>query len=278
MGKFNQAYQATVTRKAVFQTGRPGEPKIEMAYKTGTCTLEFKLNGVAVNLDGNWCTQGSYATGTEKAAFFWSGDDRYIYFPDSKISFHIRKKNSVAMGCYMNVKVCLPDDVLATETLVGLFGSNPDGNKGNDFVDRQGKDLNHQGKTTWADAYNYCTDHWCVRQTSDSLFATPMSPATCDEPYDDSLEKAVAGADDLKTICGNNAACLLEGLAGGASDSIDSARELKETYAVEIIPIPKQTEDPVEKDQIFETTPVEPAPAPVTRTNDGSAFGDPVSS
>jgi hypothetical protein len=314
MGKFKPEYQATVTRKAVFQTGRPNEPKIEMAFRPGTCILDFKLDGKAVDLDGSYCMKGSYATENLNAAFFSSQDDRYIYFPGSKISFHIRRKNSVTMGCYMNVKVCIPDDVLATEMLVGLFGGNPDGTTGNDFVDRQGKDLNHQGKTIWADAYNYCTDNWCVRNQADSLFSTPMPSGTCDDPYDDSLEKALESNDDLKVICGNNMACLVEGAAGDATDSIDSARELQEAYGVEIIPIQKIAEDPLEKDAIFEKTPVEPAPVlvvpttggetviadptpvdksviadpdpvpptiiddPAPKKNDGSAYGDPVSS
>ena len=155
MNKFDPAYQATVTRKTVFTTGRPDEPKIEAWYDPGSCWLRYRVDGVERYLDSLWCAEGSLATGTEDVAYFVSGNDRFFYFPKSGISFHIRKKHSDSMGCYMNIKVCLPDDVIAKEKLVGMFGS-PDGSNTNDFMTTSGVDLDavHNQKTEWGDAYD----------------------------------------------------------------------------------------------------------------------------
>ena len=117
---------------------------------------------------------------------------------------------------------------------------------GDDFHNRQGDDLNHNGNTEWGDAYNYCVDNWCIRDPDkNSLFpaGSRMDPVTCDEPYDSSLEDMVKNAPpELLKICGREPSCLIEGLGGDVADAIDSVATLKEN-GVEVVPYEEEQEN-----------------------------------
>ena len=112
--KFENDTQGTVTTAAALVTGESGEPKIEVRFNG--CKLEYLINGVIIDLDSKWVREGTLSTENFVAHFFLKRDDRLFYFPGSGISFHIRKKHSDKMGCYMNVKVCLPYKMLQEQT------------------------------------------------------------------------------------------------------------------------------------------------------------------
>lgn len=263
----DKALQATVARKVVLRTPDDSEPKLEVRYfdiLNKRCRLQYLLDGKAVNMDGAWLRHGSLASGTEKVQFYVSRHDRYFFFPGSKISLHIRKKHSDAMGCYMNLKICLPDEIVKDEKIVGLLGS-PNGDASDDWMDPQGNNLDHQDKVDWAQGFNYGTKTWCCKEEADSLFGSPMKcnpKECCDEEYNDDLERAVMGApEELRSVCGFDLDCLTDGTAGGISDSTDTVRELKEVYGVEVSPEEKETDpDTEEEDEVFEETSVKPAP------------------
>jgi len=198
----------------------------------------------------------------------------------------VRKKHSAKMGCYLNVRVCLPDKI-KSENIVGLLGS-PNGDTSDDFMDADGTNLNwvNLGKTEWEDGYNYGTQNWCIRGQGVSLFKDPMDPSlgSCDEPYDDTLANSVANApDDIKEICGVDINCLIESMAGDIEDGVDSVRELEENFGgLDTTPKPTDT-DVEEEDEVFEQTTVKPASdsvvkktsAVVEKTSTPGTYGDP---
>lgn len=256
--KFDNGSQGTVTTAATLVTGAAGEPKVEVRFNG--CRLEYLINGVIMDLDSKWVRDGTLSTQNFVAYFFLIRDDRYFYFPGSGISFHIRKKHSDKFGCYMNVKVCLPDE-LAREHIVGLYGS-PNGNVEDDFMDRVGVSLTHRGNTYWKAAYHYCTSNWCITDPVNSLFETPIDGEHCHEPYDKTLESNVMSAPpELFSICEGNIECLVDGILGDISDSTDSLAEQLFLSQHEESPEEEVDDpDPMEQDRIFEQTEVKAAP------------------
>ncbi|CAB9503895.1 von Willebrand factor type D protein [Seminavis robusta] len=199
-------WAGTTTTGAVLTTGFAGEPKVEVAYNE-KCDLHYYIDDEEHDLDSDWSTDGTIALGTDKVNFFRSGSDRYFHFQDSGVSFHVTLRYNHVFGCFINVKLCLPDEI-KSQRLVGIFGS-PDGNKQNDFMDHDGTDLETVGKIYWGQIYDYCTTTWCLG--SDSLFKVSGSGDTCEKPYDDTIEQAVKNAgEEVKAECGDNMACMVD--------------------------------------------------------------------
>jgi len=222
--------------------------------------VEYYIDGQRVMLDSLWARNGTLSTGTEAVHYFPKGNDRFFYFPGSGISFHIRKKHSSMLGCFLNVKLCLPDDITQQERIVGLLGT-PNGNTEDDFMDSNGVDLGHKSILEWKDAYDYCTQNWCIKDKADSLFVTPIDTNYCNEPYDETLELQVKNSpQELVDLCGGDIACLIEGTAGDISDSTESIAEQRAMVSVEAIPEIDANDPGVEdQDKVFEATNVDPA-------------------
>lgn len=256
--KFEAATQITVTTAATLVTGHSGEPTIEVRFNG--CKLEYLINGVSKDLDSKWAREGTLSTENFVAHFFLKGDDRIFYFPGSGMSLHIRKKHSDKMGCYMNVKVCLPSSMLK-QTIVGLYGS-PNGYMGDDFMDRDGISLNHRGNIFWDAAHHYCASNWCIKDPANSLFEIPVLGHYCHEPYDSSLENDVMDVSpDIFAICDGNMECLVEGTAGDISDSVDSlAEQLLLSQHEVFLEEGEDDPDPMDHDRVFEQTEAKAAP------------------
>jgi len=273
--KFLSDQQATVTRAITIQTGRKDEPKFDLVFDG--CTANTYLDGKKINIDAGYGQYGTQATHNPGLHMMAKGNERWFYYSGSKVLVHIRKKNSKVMGCYTNTCVCIPDDLKA-ERIVGLFGS-PNGDMADDFMAMDGTNLEHGGKTTWADAYNYCHDDFCIRDQAFSMFGTPMSATHCDAPYDPKLENEVANASpELKAICGDDVACLIEGAAGGIEDSADSVQTQRDLGTTEAAPTDSDTDpNPADYNSVFQKTVVVPAPISgnPTKTDGANVKGDP---
>lgn len=70
-------------------------------------------------------------------------------------------------------------------------------------------------------AYNYCTENWCIRDATESLFSYETGKTfddyeNCDGSYDASLETDVANAPQcLKDFCDFDTGCIIDGLTLG---------------------------------------------------------------
>jgi len=91
----------------------------------------------------------------------------------------------------------------------------------NDWMDSGGNVIRLPATSNglmFEEAYNYCIT-WCIIDTADSLFETPMGSAGCSAPYDDIAQLAFAGASDsIKSTCGSNKRCILDAVVGDVTD------------------------------------------------------------
>lgn len=243
--RFSADKQATVLNGITIDTGRDDEPTIEVDFTN--CWLRYWIDGVEKRLDYDFILHGTYATGTPAVHFINNWFDRWFWFPGSGISVHIRRKQSATLGCYFNVKLCLPEDIQDQERLVGLLGS-PNKKASDDFMARDGTSLVHGGNTEWKAAYDYCTENWCIKDPAENHFRNPSDSAHCSEPYDPTIENAVKNAPEwLKNLCGGDAACMTEGIAGGVGDASDSITEAKTLKVDEVVEINEETEEKTEE-------------------------------
>jgi len=274
--------QATVTTGIHFRTGRPEEPDIELDFTW--CWARYYVDGVEKKMDSKFVLNGTLATDNENVHLFNNWVDRWFWYPGSGISLHFRMKRSANMGCYYNVKLCIPDDI-KSERMVGIFGS-PNANQADDFMARDGTSLDHQGNTEWEDAFTYCAENWCIDDNANNHFMTPGDNAHCKVPYDPALENSVKNASpELQAICGGNTACLIEGAAGGteeAGSSVTEQADLGQVEEVEITPESEEAAEMAEQKQrnLDDENPdipnnPTPAPAPAAESTPPAPVPDP---
>jgi len=227
--------QVTVTRAVKFTSPNADEPTVEVVMNG--CRREYYVDGEYLKLDTLWQQLATDAAQHEKLKFrALRGDKRTFYFVDSGIQITVRRRRSTTMGCYLDVTICIPDD-LKTEQIVGLLGT-PNGDDTDDWVDETGLIL-PQGDLIWEDAFVYAKN-WCIE--GGSSFASDCGDACghCDEEYDSTLEEQMKNVSpELLAVCGNNPACLIEGTLGDLDDAADSVVVLSEAAPELVIsPIP----------------------------------------
>ena len=89
---------------------------------------------------------------------------------------------------------------------MGLLGT-PNGDRKDDWMTPQGSPVSVQGDKRFEPAYEYCTQNWCIRNETDSLFSYSEDKkfsdiSKCDAPYNKAIEEAVANAsEELISLC-----------------------------------------------------------------------------
>ena len=74
-------------------------------------------------------------------------------------------------------------------------------------------------------SYEYCTEHWCIQESTDSIFTYGAGESfedinKCDLPYISNIEdNLVNPTQELIDTCGNSVACMVDGLCGDMSDA-----------------------------------------------------------
>lgn len=133
---------------------------------------------------------------------------------------------STSFGCFFQqLQTYMSQAITMSEDIVGLLGT-PNGNPFDDWMDQSGNTLqvprDEHGKL-FKPAYDYCTSNWCIRSETESLFTHSETLRfddlnKCDTPYGTAPDLSSA-SDELKTICGSDTACLIDGIAGGVEDA-----------------------------------------------------------
>lgn len=104
----------------VVKTDRNDEPMLEFSlWGNNMCHTKFIIGGKEVDVYGNYNRNGTISTGTEKIHYVHNGG---LAWPESGITIKFTKKHSKALGCYINVDICI-DNEFKNEQLVGLLGS-----------------------------------------------------------------------------------------------------------------------------------------------------------
>jgi len=235
----------TTTIGAVLRTGVEGEPLVEAQYTNPeTCELKYFIDGVEYDLEGTDESDFAATVGNDKAGFFKRGRNRYFVYKESGISFRLAINKHPKFGCFFNVKLCLPDELIETERLVGQLGS-PDGDPLNDYMNRDGtiyegvQPFAHSyPEGYWSDVHEYCTTVWCVSGEQDSLFQVPTTLDHCDaSPYQGVVEEAIENTiEEVKELCGDDIPCLVDGEAGGLDAAEQTLQDERDLEGEEKIP------------------------------------------
>ncbi|CAB9499033.1 domain-containing protein [Seminavis robusta] len=267
-GKVRRRPRVATHQGAVIKTGINGEPKVEIAY-TKECAISYRIEDTLVDLDNNGGN-----TGTNMVAFFASGNTRTIEY-DSGFSLKVQLR-SWSGDCYLNVYLCLPETV-ADQRFVGILGT-PDGNKNNDFTDRQGVSTGLAIRASKKEAHEHCVKTWCTHP-SENLFNEPTASQQCNVviPYDDDLETKVAEIATTNpewfSLCDGDEECLMDALAAddidqGVRTLIDGEADPEPPGIDEIEPatVPQEERPPGTPPP----PPTEPAPTSSTPANERS--------
>lgn len=140
-----------------------------------------------------------------------------------KVSFSVYKSGS--FGCYFEwLNFYIPIEFITGGNIVGLLGT-PNRNPYDDWMKTDGTPIIISGSTDliYEEAYNYCTDNWCINQQTDSLLtfsngSTFSDFNQCNVPYGGRPDFSSA-SEALINLCGTDVACLIDGLAGDLSDA-----------------------------------------------------------
>lgn len=156
-----------------------------------------------------------------------SGDIRIQYPNGIEISFQVQVSST--FGCFFEyVEVFLPDSYVASNQIVGLLGT-PNDDFRDDWMNRNGDRVPppiSSEERLFKRAYEYCVSNWCLNSANDSLFTyeegTSFSDFNkCDVPYSNP-PKISAASPELRSICGVDEACLIDGIVGGLDDARNS--------------------------------------------------------
>ena len=191
------------------------------------CAAHIYLDGVlqTVSRNSHLSNDGSYAmlfnaVGGVDIQFF----DTSVTPSLNSTSLRIRVGGSPndKFGCSMSTWICLPlNDPTLRSDVVGLLGT-PNGNREDDWTTPSGEVLPIVPRGP--DSFAYCTTHYCVETAAESLFKydsnrTFLEQYSCASVYpgEPVLEEAPP---EILAICGEDAACLLDGINGGPEEAI----------------------------------------------------------
>lgn len=180
-------YIGSGTQAVVINTGVEGEPVVEVNAETegatsgGQCAMSYYFDGEKVDL----AADDSVGAVTFERRETWEknlwGDNWYthhqrnLYFENSGVFVQVTKKYWKMYGCFMNVRICIPDDMKGDLDLYGMLGD-ADGDASNDFKDKEGNVLNK--KPEWGERDDWCNANWCVPMRNPASSKNPMSAVT----------------------------------------------------------------------------------------------------
>lgn len=206
-----------------------GFPTVQMSMAQVNGSLSTSISGCPVSLFVNGAERNvTDNVGDGNADVSLSGS-RVIIRLLSGVRLTFRPRRSSFFGCYFEgLETFLPRDIVDSGSVVGLLGS-PNNNFGDDWMKRSGEIVplpNSSSDRIFAPAYNYCTQNWCIRNASESLFVYEQglnhtSFDLCGVPFGSPIDLNSASP-ELVALCGEDRACLVDGLVGDIDDAASS--------------------------------------------------------
>jgi hypothetical protein len=217
----------------------PGRPTVQVSFRAGVATTISECLSLVELYEGGVIR--SLNNSSNVFVNVVNADEVVLTFPTG-LEVHALVRSSPTFGCFFTQWIYLPDNFRSDETLTGLLG-NANGNPYDDWQTKLGAALPTPDNETalYQGSYDYCRTEWCIRQATESLFTyrNGTSFATyfdCDAPYQSDLEDAVASASPaLRSICGSDVRCLIDGTAGSMMDA--------EGFVADTVRIAKELED-----------------------------------
>ncbi|EJK64000.1 hypothetical protein THAOC_15311, partial [Thalassiosira oceanica] len=213
--------------------------KVEGLFATNTRPGRASwTTGVAVSGDRGWHADGADRHAQAVRRGRRPGGNVRVRRLSAK---HVRRRRAGVAGrrprrLDRDAHVSIPDDYRADETLLGLLGTR-NGVPEDDWVARDGTPLpipEDRYERLGEPAYKYCVENWGVRDESESIFTYGSGESfggmnKLDAEYGgDDLRDA---PEELALLCGDDLACVADGLYGLFPDdallAIESVSEIE---------------------------------------------------
>ncbi|CAB9498350.1 Inherit from bactNOG: hemolysin-type calcium-binding region [Seminavis robusta] len=163
-----------------------------------------------------------------------------VVYPWTGINLEIQVQKSSKFGCFFNIKICIPDEIRKSESLVGLLGS-PNANRFDNWMKSDGTVLpfpSTKKTSRFQTAYDYCVDNWCIYHEEESLFTYNKSQEesfdffyNCGDKYKKDIQSCVEKPPKkLIDICNANEECLIDGCGGDENDA-ETSLVVEDTFA-----------------------------------------------
>jgi len=214
-----------------------GTPKVQISVAqdsgkndlvAGQCPMDVYVNNQRYSLNAA-ASLGDFA-GVRIERIGAIGHESIIaYYPDTGVQVTAMIKQSSWFGCYLSIKLCLPDSYREGEEFMGLFGSR-DGDKQTEWMKNNGDLIKFKTAARhFEPAYDYCTSNWCLRNEKESMFSysEDMSfedyQAGCEKKFNNKVANCMRNPTaELKATCGSTLSCLNAGCAGRIEDARDA--------------------------------------------------------
>ena len=239
-GRFEQIggdLQASVTRAIVVDDSNQGRVQVSLspAASAPSCDPTFYVDSQLVSLDAS----GNFANGFVTISS--TTDEIAVVFTSSEVEVRLIRRVSASFGgCFFSVVLFIPS-ALASAGLQGLYGGVPNGDPADDWLDSSGNPIavpQDPMDLRFSAAYEYCTTNWCVANEMNTLFEFESGESfasynLCLAPYNDALETQVSSASAaLVSICQDDLACLVDGVAGTEQDALAYLQDITRTQQI----------------------------------------------
>jgi hypothetical protein len=203
-----------------------GAPLVQISYVSGVASNVQECLGLVRLYEDGIARPVSFGTNSSSVSISVVNQDEVVLLFSTGLEVHAIVKTSPSFGCFFSQWIALPENYRPDETLTGLLG-NANGNPFDDWQTKLGATLPTPDNKTalFKGSYDYCRTEWCIRSATESLFTYPSGTSfasffECDVPYKSALEDAVAAAPpEIRSICGTNAQCIIDGAVGGMEDA-----------------------------------------------------------
>eukprot|EP00797_Seminavis_robusta_P033006 Sro755_g197590.1 Mucin 4, cell surface associated (345) ;mRNA; f:10614-11648 len=166
--RFHATRRITITRGIVINTGVSGTPTVQLdlpAHYDHKCDVDMYVDKMYRHI-----REGTGFNTVNVTREAWNTYS--VVYPWTGINLEIQVQKSSKFGCFFNIKICIPDEIRKSESLVGLLGS-PNANRFDNWMKSDGTVLpfpSTKKTSRFQTAYDYCVDNWCIYHEEESLF------------------------------------------------------------------------------------------------------------
>lgn len=210
--------------KVQFSIAAPSETGVSELFRG--CPLRFYIDGASQALSST-----PIGGSGGQVDFDEVGKVQVVLPSGTRLAFRVT--TSPTFGCFFeSFTVRLPRSIISSKTVTGLLGT-PNQDPTDDWNSADGMpiELPSSRGLVFEQAYNYCTQNWCVSDEADSMFVYDSGSSfaafnKCNAPYEAQVDLTSASP-ALQDLCAGNVACLVDGLVTGNNTDAALALEVQ---------------------------------------------------
>lgn len=227
--------------------------QLSVASTNSTSNINFRECAFALFVNGvQEPSIAAAANKTNDISIETSGSRFNLRLPSGAV-VTLETSSLPSFGCFFRRFTMLVPVVPDDNDWIGLFGS-PNNNDSDDWMYRNGTVINARttvSERLLGDAYEYCSQIWCIRNQTESLFTYEAGSDyntffKCDDPYEE-VDFTRASV-ELQQLCGDNVECLVDGIAFGedlAVVTLEVQQDLSDYTPGNLTQLPVATPSPL---------------------------------